>query len=104
MVIRGTLVVALALIGGCATQSVPPDDFATLDREFGAQYEALRIPGYGPAYVANLEGIGSAESIAGRSRFFSEWQARLGAFSREALDRKGRLRYDTLRFEIDFNL
>jgi hypothetical protein len=73
-----------------------PDEFATLQRAFLAEYEALRIPDFGPGYVQNLEAIGSAQALAERSRFFSEWRSRLSALSRGALDRAARPRYDTL--------
>ena len=104
MLIRAVLALALAMIAGCATHRDSREEFGALQREFLAQYESLRIPEFGRAYLENVEGIGSAEALAERSRFFSQWHSRLVALSRNGLDRAVRPRYDTLLFEIEFNL
>lgn len=95
---------ALALLAGCATHREARDEFEPLQRAFMAEYEALRIPDFGPSYAANLESIGAPEALAERGRFFSAWRSRFDALSRNSLARAVRPAYDTLLFEIEFNL
>jgi uncharacterized protein (DUF885 family) len=103
MLIRGIFLLALALLAGCATAPGGPQDFAGLQREFLARYASLKVPDLGLSYAANLEAIGSAESLAERARFFGEWRARWSAVRRSDLARDDRRRYDTLVFETGFN-
>ena len=104
MLVRGILLLALALASGCATERTAQAEFTALQREFLAEFDALRIPAFGPAYVRNLEAIGAAPLAAERTEFFSRWRSRWLAVPREQLGREVRPRYDTLLFEIEFNL
>ncbi|APV50996.1 hypothetical protein BWI17_15655 [Betaproteobacteria bacterium GR16-43] len=106
----GLAIIALATIGGCATERAstrdraPAPDLTALQTEFLAGIASLKVPEFGWGYVQNLERIGTPETLAQRDRFFADWRSRVAAIPRNTLDREMRPRYDALLFEIEFNL
>lgn len=102
MRLQAILLCALVLLSGCAT--APPSDVAALQRDFQAEYGALKVPDLGPAYAKNFEAVPSVEALAERTRVLSAWRSRFVGLPRSSLPREARARYDTLLNEMDLNL
>jgi uncharacterized protein (DUF885 family) len=77
--------------------------FPVFVAKFIKDYEQLHVPGFTFDYRDYFSAIPSGENLILQQNFFDKKKEELKTYNRQKLDRKQRLMYDNLVYEIEFN-
>lgn len=90
---------------GCQAQPATTTvDFETLQQAFRFGYESLNIPGFGIAYVDNLNAISSPEGVEQQKAFFTQVSKDLAGVDAAKLPQDQYLDYRIMAYETSLNL
>jgi uncharacterized protein (DUF885 family) len=86
------------------TAQAQQQTFKTFSKKFVSGYNALHVPDLELSYVAGLQHIGTAQSIAQQITFFTAIKAGLNAYKPVALNAQEQLDYALILYETNINL